>query len=1328
MSEGGENSSPLSSQLAAETPDGGAKESNSAANVTAFGNHATTHSDTNVDSESGQQASSPNNAPPPRRLFPTTGKKTGQSKRDEHPSNTPNHGKTKKKQNTRTGFNAQKRRDRSQAQKNKRGTKSKTPTSPNGDDTEAGGATKTGYTVPNKKFEQRIRTDTFRGREVAREEFYDTEEIAKHDQSVFDAANNAFGHHDVKLGSVSQGFLTNDLECLSRLHVEDILTQCSSEPIHFRVLISKESKKRSWAEDSELIFEEQQCIEGLGVQKRKIMKVWYYELYAELIPNRNFKLLQQKEMQQDEFLQLFLDESVESNNTFELKFEGLPDDDRMKFKWSDMVGYAGDLLIFGKRSSLRSYQNLFTDKTNVIYIHHIYRQFCRETCGDVLATFALTTAYHRKMSIVSTETAEKIVADTVEDIMKNKMTFIGREKSAFFEELDTFFKNAIEGSIAQFRNLNDPLVPQDVLIEFMDRVKSDESIGLTHVWQALSNMRAIRSNETRSDHLVHSKEMQVFFQLLSLARQADPQRLIHWAFAHALAFYGWGIRNKLQNLLHYWGFTCSTWNRDEKMQELLKSVEEKQRTTLSLLGAILFVFDNVQRGKHLDFQREGKSSDYVKGTQHLAIKIRPYTNKSWNGKQAKMTYDAKQPFPSPAGFPAFESLRIDSISDVAGVFVNLNSVVCQETPDFEGTRVAAYNKLRSIAHVLKEVKRCFWPDNVHPGTPLFDDAKINIMQTIVRSEETRSLFEGAKSFQGDVTEKWNPEVGDVTMAMMLGVSGLEEETGNQCGAHQLDELFRCGILIQKADGSWGLREDYINRHIYVCGDAKTTENLAKFDRDLSDRKLSYDKAAEQAAVYMDARSVVIDLPGDWHAGLAMLKAIYTLFYDGFLKPFQEALGWKRINLDVGACYFQAVRLAGYTADELTRLLMYEYVSTFNLDDFDEADKSTYNVWACKFAVGFKQFLNDMKSSTDELRRACALYLTMYTRFRMFVDSYRSCDAVGILSEYNNFLPVWHKLGMNKYFERALSQNEQLLRDCNFDRYMEASKNRCVRVHDKESGKGGIALDEFLELQNANLAEFQPTTNIHSYIRQGKFVGSATSCKSYVSESHRTSTSAISAPKRSVEPSTIPEKQLIFEYFVKLGVTACDDTRKYSSRNVYQTRLKLTTVLTRPDAKKRNTSSSDHSYNRIFSSIQQILSSENDHGGDEEDEIDEDEVMRAVRENLDEDDNNNTSNETETVGEEEGRLIKFRNRHKLMLHDLESDGWKSISGLNLKEVREARAQREERQKKVKEEIANYVRQQRRQGDCDIGQEVSVVQPWKSYVQRARSDHIGEYVER
>ena len=70
---------------------------------------------------------------------------------------------------------------------------------------------------------------------------------------------------------------------------------------------------------------------------------------------------------------------------------------------------------------------------------------------------------------------------------------------------------------------------------------------------------------------------------------------------------------------------------------------------------------------------------------------------------------------------------------------------------------------------------------------------------------------------------------------------------------------------------------------------------------------------------LQALEAVIELPGDWHAGLSMLQSIYSLYYVGFLNQIQSLLGWKRINQDVRGCYYQASRLVIFVHDELMRL-------------------------------------------------------------------------------------------------------------------------------------------------------------------------------------------------------------------------------------------------------------------------------------------------------------------------------------------------------------------------------------------------------------------------
>ena len=86
------------------------------------------------------------------------------------------------------------------------------------------------------------------------------------------------------------------------------------------------------------------------------------------------------------------------------------------------------------------------------------------------------------------------------------------------------------------------------------------------------------------------------------------------------------------------------------------------------------------------------------------------------------------------------------------------------------------------------------------------------------------------------------------------------------------------MLTQTAVGEWGLAENWHERRIYLYGDAKTVENMCKFVRDMQDRRISYTHANIQAEVFLQALSVVMEAPGDWHTGLNKLQSIYNLYH------------------------------------------------------------------------------------------------------------------------------------------------------------------------------------------------------------------------------------------------------------------------------------------------------------------------------------------------------------------------------------------------------------------------------------------------------------------
>lgn len=246
--------------------------------------------------------------------------------------------------------------------------------------------------ITNKVIVQRFRPDTFAGRTIAAENAYDDNDIASHDLPFMDAALSKFGHHKMKLSEVKDGYLTNDLSLLSRLLLEDMLTQYNDndETISLRVLVSKPSNaisKQKMSKDDKYLFNMQslaskiywhqtRCDEELGIHSREIMRTKYHELYATLVPNDNHKSIKEGKLTMSEIEAL-----LDGEGGFDLRFEGTAplsvdgqSDIIMKIKWRDMVEFPSSIMIFGPRShSIRSFNSLFKDKPKVDYIHHIHR-------------------------------------------------------------------------------------------------------------------------------------------------------------------------------------------------------------------------------------------------------------------------------------------------------------------------------------------------------------------------------------------------------------------------------------------------------------------------------------------------------------------------------------------------------------------------------------------------------------------------------------------------------------------------------------------------------------------------------------------------------------------------------------------------------------------------------------------------------------------------------------------------------------------------------------------------------------------------------------------
>ena len=465
----------------------------------------------------------------------------------------------------------------------------------------------------------------------------------------------------------------------------------------------------------------------------------------------------------------------------------------------------------------------------------------------------------------------------------------------------------------------------------------------------------------------------------------------------------------------------------------------------------------------------------------------------------------------------------------------------------------------------------------------------------------------------------------------------------------------------------------------------SVENVVKFIRDITNRDVAYDESSKMADDFMNALSRVMQLPGDWHAGLAMLQSIYTLFWDGLLKPFKDVLQFKRITRDVRSCYFQASRLGGYVADEIMRALVYEYASTYASKE-DSMDNNTY---ICKFAMDFNVFLHGLKDSDDEWRRVCALFLIMYTDFRRFVDSYREGDSVSILHGYMRFAPIWQELGQSKYVERHWHQLEQLFRDFPFSRYMEAMINRCVRRYPKEDGKRMVAHDEHMENMNASFAAFPKVKTLSSFVQQGAIVGLVDRCKRAIELAYSTRGDIRTREREvytsAIEPSTTQEKKRVWQCLMLLRTCSEQEGRGMTISLVSDIIPRLTVSLKKKKkGKKKQDSDEIHSYDRLLSSVEQLLPSRQasvDEAGATEGEVADEEAVTAA----DEDDVMAHRADIDLgFGSDEVREDGRRKIHDLMTTDVWAKGEETFKNKDLKKSRKALSERAQRHREVQRE--------------------------------------------
>jgi hypothetical protein len=649
---------------------------------------------------------------------------------------------------------------------------------------------------------------------------------------------------------------------------------------------------------------------------------------------------------------------------------------RFQLSWIDFINKPTNLLIFGAplcatRDFSRAFKWLHTTQT----LHMRWRHLFNETFGDALLSFSLYSAYIKRRCEIAEESSaiHKDKAAKYDGIGAS-ISLLTNKTNGILTTFNTMCHNAIRDSIVKFQHFSTRLIPISTIDKYVKIVKTKAS-ALFNVFATLRSIDYSRSNKTK---FIPVRERQVFFQILMMFNQRCKVGT-DWAAILSIAKRGWGMGKLAASVDSYFGVEVSDSTYATRIGKWTKDFRRTVVGYFKQFKSLVLAYDNCQEGIQLTHQRGGKSSRFKKATSRIARMVTRFLDYSYNNiAHCDITYINQvtihvhsiivipvplchltslsflnivsiflQIIPSPVGMPCFEDINV---SRVDCLLMNSN-VSCDNAPEMSGSRVKAYMDLLLSADVMKTIDHCVAKDVVASHIPPVLNQPYRHEICAMTKKQRSHLLAKAKKFQQKSVELWNPQINEASKLLILNVTPIDEGDAKGAGTVVLQLLIEAGVLIQMSNGSWNLADDYTERLVYIFGDCKSNDNFLNFVRNIQKRKLSHDETQAQAEIFLKALSCVIEGPGDWHAGQAMLQALFTLFYGGLLQPMQVRLGWKRIGDQVKDCYYGASRLLHFVLTEVERLfmdmLLMELGATF-LDVHGENDMlATYTI-ACEF--------------------------------------------------------------------------------------------------------------------------------------------------------------------------------------------------------------------------------------------------------------------------------------------------------------------------------------------------------------------------------------------
>jgi hypothetical protein len=463
----------------------------------------------------------------------------------------------------------------------------------------------------------------------------------------------------------------------------------------------------------------------------------------------------------------------------------------IELKFASIIFEVTAFQVWGTRKLGRDFFKRLVKLKNDANREALFSRYLIELYGDTTQTMYLSANYKvfendPNPAPEETTTAASISSgDPYPDLV-----FCGDYYKTFEQHVEGVFRDAVMECYGCFVSLTVPIVSQLTIVRLVDLFKSRFK---TQYW-VLATM--LNYNEhmklAKNEHLLPFYDRMIFYHFMSICRVRSHKTFSWWALINACIRYGSSNNSATSGLDSvFFGHSIvpySLMRKTKEFREINETFFKRIYDSLRHDPILLAVFDNTQIGIQQKFQRDGKSSLFLKLTAKMFVKLQH----NWSSHDLKtdafnfivpITF-LNQVIVSPFGMPCYETL----LHKPAEFAIAHYDDVCFDpslTSDSTGLRVASYvdhvflaGEFESQQRFLSRPNQAFKFYNARSGAMLKESQLVEI---ISKNRSNDGLYERAFRFQRESVRKWK---GDQSIAKLLCLPlSLDDETKTEeCGA------------------------------------------------------------------------------------------------------------------------------------------------------------------------------------------------------------------------------------------------------------------------------------------------------------------------------------------------------------------------------------------------------------------------------------------------------------------------------------------------------------------------------------------------------------------